>query len=81
MTEPEIYRALTEIMHDVFMRDDIVLTPTLAAKDVSGWDSFKQIEIVIATQERFGIKIQTRDLDRLRNIGDLAQVVASKVGG
>ena len=47
MTELDIYRALTEIMHDVFLRDDIVLTPTLAAKDVAGWDSFKQIEIVI----------------------------------
>ncbi len=78
MTEPEIYSALTEIFQDVFMRDDLVLTPTLSAKDVAGWDSFKQIEIVIATEERFGIKLHTRELDRLQNVGDLATVVASK---
>ena len=79
MTEPEIYAALTEIFHDVFLRDDIALSPTLSAKDVAGWDSFKQIEIVMATEERFGIKLSTRELDRLQNVGDLAAVVAAKV--
>jgi acyl carrier protein len=78
MTEPEIYTALTEIFHDVFMRDDLVLTPTLTAKDVAGWDSFKQIEIVIATEEKFGIKLHTRELDRLQNVGDLVSVVLAK---
>jgi len=78
MTEPEIYAALTEIFHDVFMRDDLVLTPTLTAKDVPGWDSFKQIEIVIATEEKFGMKFHTRELDRLQNVGDLVAVVVAK---
>ena len=48
-TDPEIYGGLTEIFHDVFMRDDLVLTPELSAKDVKGWDSFKQIEIIGST--------------------------------
>jgi acyl carrier protein len=78
MTEPEIYTALTEIFRDVFMSDDMVLTPTLSAKDVKGWDSFKQIEIVVATESRFGIRLHTRDLDSLRNVGDLVRVVAAK---
>ncbi len=80
MTEPEIYAALTEIFADVFMRDDLVLNASLTAKDVPGWDSFKQIEIVIATEERFDIKLHTRELDRLQNVGDLVAVVASKKG-
>jgi acyl carrier protein len=78
MNEPEIYAILTEIFRDVFVRDDLVLDPTLTADDVPGWDSFKQIEIVIAAQERFGIKLHTRELDRLQNVGDLVAVVAGK---
>jgi len=78
MTEPEIYTALTEIFRDTFMNDDMVLTPTLSAKDVKGWDSFKQIEIIVATEERFRIKMHTRELDSLRNVGGLARVVAGK---
>jgi acyl carrier protein len=79
-TEAEIYGALTEIFQDVFMRDDLVLKPELTAKDVQGWDSFKQIEIIMATEEKFGIKMNTRELDSLQNVGDLVRVVAAKGG-
>ena len=77
-TEAEIYTDLKEIFADVFMRDDIALTPALTAKDVKGWDSFKQIEIIMATEEKFGMKFTTRELDSLQNVGDLARVVAGK---
>lgn len=80
-TEAEITTALTEIFRDVFSRDDMELTPSLSAHDVEGWDSFKQIEIIIATEERFRIKLTTRELDSLRNIGDLMRVVAAKARG
>jgi acyl carrier protein len=76
--EAEIIGALTEIFRDVFTRDDMELTPALSAKDIAGWDSFKQIEIIIATEERFGIKMTTRELDSLRDVGDLVRVVAGK---
>ena len=36
MTEAEIYAALDEIFRDVFLRDDLALTPELSAKDVPG---------------------------------------------
>ena len=77
-TEAAITAALTEIFRDVFTRDDMALTPALSARDVEGWDSFKQIEIIIATEEHFGIKLTTRELDSLRNVGDLVRVVAGK---
>lgn len=77
-TEADVYGALTEIFRDVFMRDDLALTPELTAKDVKGWDSFKQIEIIMAAEERFGMKFTTRELDSLRCVGDLASVIKSK---
>lgn len=77
-TEADVYSALTEIFRDVFMRDDLVLKAELTAKDVAGWDSFKQIEIIMATEERFGFKMNTREIDRLQNVGDLVHVVVTK---
>jgi acyl carrier protein len=76
--ESEIYGALTEIFHDVFLRDDLKLTPELTAKQVQGWDSFKQIEIIMACEERWSIKFNTRELDSLRCVGDLARLVEAK---
>ena len=78
MTETEINDGLKEIFADIFLRDDLVISPTLAAKDVDGWDSFKQIEIIISVEERFGVKFSSREIDNLRNVGDLAALVRAK---
>jgi acyl carrier protein len=79
-TEAEIYPALTTIFQDVFLRDDLALTPELTAKDVQGWDSFKQIEIIMASEERWKIRFSTRELDALRSVGDLVRTIAGKTG-
>jgi acyl carrier protein len=76
--QTKIYGDLTTIFHDVFMRDDIKLSPELNAKGVQGWDSFKQIEIIMACEEKWSIKFNTRELDALRSVGDLAKMVATK---
>lgn len=76
MTADEIHAALTAIFHDVFMRDDLVLSDTMTAADVEGWDSFRMIEIIMAVEERFAIKLATRELDGLQNVGDLLRVIA-----
>ena len=80
-SETEIYPVLTTIFRDVFLRDDLVLKPELTAKDVQGWDSFKQIEIVMASEEQWKIRFNTRELDALRCVGDLAKTIAAKTGG
>lgn len=81
MSEAEIYAALGEIFQDVFLTDDIQLHAELSAKDVPGWDSFKQIDIILAVEEKYGIKLNTRELDSLHNVGDLVRVIASKTAG
>ena len=80
-TEAEIYPALTTIFRDVFLRDEMEITPALSAKDVQGWDSFKQIEIVMASEEHWTIRFTTRELDALRCVEDLARTIAGKTGG
>lgn len=77
-TEAETYAALTEIFEDVFDGREIPLSPTLTAKQVQGWDSFKQIEIVLACEERWKIKFSTRELDSLQSVGDLAGLIVTK---
>lgn len=77
-TEAEIYQELAVIFEDVFFRDDIELTPETSAKDVEGWDSMRQIEILMGIEERFGLKFNTKEIDGLKNIGDLVAVIQSK---
>jgi acyl carrier protein len=81
MEEAAIYEKLGGVFADVFLRDDIALTPALSAKDVAGWDSFKQIEIVTTCEEIFGMQFSTRDLDAMQNVGDLVAVIKKKTTG
>jgi acyl carrier protein len=76
--EAEIYVGLTEIFRDVFARDDLVLRPEMTATDIEGWDSFKQVEIIIAAEERFTVRFTTRDIDGLNNVGDLVRAIAAR---
>ncbi len=78
MTEAEVYPKVTAILREVFDREDIEATPALAADQVDGWDSFKQVEILIAVQEAFGVKFSSRELDSLKNVGDLVGIVVAK---
>lgn len=60
------------------MRDDIVLSAALSADDVEGWDSIKQVDIIIAVEERFDIKFSTKELDQLDCVGDLVSFIVAK---
>ena len=81
MGEAELYIALTDIFRRVFSRDGLNLGPQLTARDIQGWDSFKQIDIILAVEEQFSIKFRARELDGLHSVGDLARLICMKVVG
>ena len=78
MDEPQVYSALNEIFSEIFLRDDITLDAKTTASDIAGWDSYKQIEIIMAVEERLGVKLQTREIDGLKCVGDLVNVIAKR---
>lgn len=78
MEEAKIYEGLRQILADVFLRDDITPTASLKAGDVDGWNSFKQVEIIMAAEEYFGIRFTSSEVDHFRNLGDLVAVVAQR---
>jgi acyl carrier protein len=74
----EIYTELTNIFREVFDDEVLVLQPQLTAAEIKAWDSLKQVELLIAVQERFGFKLSSREIDELTCVGDLAKVVQRK---
>ncbi len=78
MTETEILAALTEVLRDAFGDDTLTVTPETTAKDVPGWDSIRMVSILIAVEDRFGIKTRSREIDRLRSVGDFVALIRAK---
>lgn len=79
MTDQEIYAGLTEIFQDAFSDPQIALKPETTARDVPGWDSVKMVSLIIATEERFGIKMRSREIDKLESVGDFVTLIRSKL--
>ena len=81
MTDAEIYAGLTELFHDVFGDASLVLTPELCADQVAGWDSVRMVTIILGVEQRFDVRLRSREVDRLQNVGDLAELVKIKQAG
>ena len=78
MTERAIYFRLTDLFRELFADDSIVLRPETTAADIAGWDSPMHLDIIAAVEARFGIKIQSREIERLGNVGDFVQLILAK---
>jgi acyl carrier protein len=79
MQQQEIYARLTEIFHDLFDDDTLVLTPDLTAAEVPAWDSFNHINLIVAVEAGFNIKFQTAELESLQTVGHLAHLIHKKL--
>ncbi len=78
MDTTALYGKLTEIFHDVFDDDDIVVSSSLTADDVDAWDSLKHIRLILTIEKAFKISFTSSEVGQLKNVGDLAELIASK---
>jgi acyl carrier protein len=80
MTEADVYEGLTQIFRDLFAAESITLHASMTAADVDGWDSFNNLNIIAAAEERFGVKLRAREIEKLNNVGSLARLILAKAG-
>ncbi len=73
-----ILTELTDILREVVDDPELILTRDSAAADVAGWDSMAHIALVVETEARFGITFQAAEIEALRRIGDLIDLIAAK---
>ena len=64
----------TVLGHDGFeMRDD------LTAADVEGWDSLTHMTIITNLEKAFDVRFKLREVNKLKNMGSLIELIASKL--
>lgn len=78
MTSSEVYERLSTVLQDVFDDEDLIATPNLTAADVEGWDSLKQIRLILSVEKEFHISFAASEVGNLKNIGELARLVEAK---
>ena len=80
MTDDEIYDHLNAVFRQVLEDDTISLPPDTTADDVEGWDSMNHIFLVVEMEKHFGVKFQAAEMEELKNVGELAELIARRTG-
>jgi len=79
MEQSDIYKSLEEIFQEVFDDEGISLTQETSAEDIPEWDSFNHVNIVVASEMRFGVRFRASELEELNNVGDFVKLVQEKL--
>ena len=74
MESHEVLSDLQTIFDELFL-EPVRLAPELSAKEVDEWDSLLHISILAATEERFGIKFRTGEVEGTHNVGEFVALI------
>jgi len=76
----EIEKKVKEVFFDVFFQlNDENFDWNAKQEDYSNWDSFAHLELMTATETKFGIKISPEDALSIRTALDLSKLVQSRI--
>lgn len=79
MDQTQALAQLSTIMQEVLDNPEVTLTPATTADDVEGWDSMSNITFVVEVERQFGVKFKTAEIEEMRNVGDMLDIIAAKL--
>ena len=79
MERTEVISKLSAIFRKVFNNDLLILTNALTANDVDHWDSLSHMLLISEIESTFSIKFKLKDLNKMRKVGDMIDIIMSKL--
>lgn len=75
----DIQARLQEVFRDVFDDETIVIFDEMTAEDIEEWDSLKQVQLIVASEQAFNITFKTEEVTDLKNVGAFIALIRSKL--
>jgi len=76
MTNDEIMAKLQEIFRETFDNASLEISRNTSSSDIEEWDSLMHITLVGEVQEAFGMKFTLEQVTEMKNVGEMADIVA-----
>jgi len=80
LTRGAVLLKLQDVVRQVLNEDSIVLRDTTTAADIAGWDSLKNVQIMLGCEKQLGIRLRARDINALENVGQMVDHLLAAVG-
>lgn len=78
MNRDEIFKELDEIFKDIFDDDSISVNEETTSNDIEEWDSLEHINLIVAIEQKFGIKLTMEEVITMKNVGNMADIIMEK---
>lgn len=79
MERNEIIEKLTNVFHEIFKDESIILHDDMTAEDVENWDSLTHMLMISKVEQEFQVKFKLKDLNKLKTVGDLISIIVGKL--
>jgi len=79
MDETAILDRLVAVFRETLDDPELELNRETTAEDVEDWDSVSNIQLMVSVERTFGLKLRTGEIAGLRNVGELADVIARRL--
>jgi acyl carrier protein len=74
----QIDERLQDIARDVFGDASLVLTNSMKAGEVPGWDSFAHVNFILSVESEFGVEFSEHEFAGFGDIGELKRMLTQK---
>lgn len=78
MERTEISQRVRSVVVSVLKHENFEMRDDLTAKDVEGWDSLSHMTIITEIEKDFGIRFKLKELNKLKNMGSLIELIESR---
>lgn len=76
---PDLLSEIQDVFRDIFDDDTLVITRESNASTVEDWDSLAHVNLVTAIEKKYRIKFGLGELQELKNVGDMIDLVQKKI--
>lgn len=76
----EILDRLQPVFREVLEDPSLQITRESSALTVDGWDSLAHVSLIVAVEEMFNVRFALGELEELRCVGDMVDLIAIKRG-
>jgi acyl carrier protein len=80
MTDYTFWPDLENVFREVFDAPDLKLRAETTADDVEDWDSLTNIQLLVAVEQKFGVRFNTGEIAGLKNVGEMAALITERTG-
>jgi acyl carrier protein len=79
-SSPSIFEQVRGVAAELFDVPSQQLSAESSPETIEGWDSVRQLDLVLELEQRFKIRIEPEDLEQMQTLGQVAELVRKKQG-